>query len=206
MTPIDILRANPVVAILRGVRPNEVLDVAQVLVDAGFKVIEVPLNSPEPLKSLERVASKFGPDVLVGAGTVLTAARADDCARAGARLILSPNMNTAVIRRSVELGLVSMPGVATVSEAFNALDAGAHALKMFPADVLGTASLKAWRAVVPHGTAFYAVGGMDARNIRDFRMAGAAGVGLGSSLYVPGMALDELARRARLLLAAWAVD
>ena len=206
MTPIDILRANPVVAILRGVRPNEVLDVAQVLVDAGFKVIEVPLNSPEPLKSLERVASKFGPDVLVGAGTVLTAARADDCARAGARLILSPNMNTAVIRRSVELGLVSMPGVATVSEAFNALDAGAHALKMFPADVLGTASLKAWRAVVPPGTAFYAVGGMDARNIRDFRMAGAAGVGLGSSLYVPGMALDELARRARLLLAAWAVD
>ena len=140
---------------------------------------------------------------MVGAGTVLTAEQVDDCARAGATLILSPTMNRSVITRTRERGLFSIPGVATPSEGFDALDAGAHALKMFPADVLGTASIKAWRAVFPPSTAFFSVGGIGAHNLREFRLAGATGVGLGSSLFVPGIAPVELGQRARALHAAW---
>ena len=201
---LDFLQAHPVVAILRGITPDTVLDVTQVLFDAGFRVIEVPLNSPQALRSIETIHRVLGQRVLVGAGTVLTPEQVDACALAGATLILSPNMNPRVIGRSREHGLLSMPGVATPSEAFAALDAGAHALKLFPADVLGTASIKAWRAVVPPATGFFAVGGIGAHNLREFRLAGATGVGLGTSLFVPGLALHELAGRAQALLAAWA--
>ncbi len=192
------------VAILRGVRPEEVLDVAQVLVESGFRAIEVPLNSPDPLRSIERLAARLDASVLVGAGTVMSAADVDAVHAAGARLVLSPHRDVAVIRRTRERGLLSMPGVATPSEAFEALAAGAHALKLFPADVLGPASFKAWSSVLPAGTAMYAVGGVDAANLGTFRRSGARGAGLGSSLYSPGVSLDELRRRAQALVAAWA--
>lgn len=200
---MGILRAHPLLAILRGVTPGEVLAVADVLLRVGFRVIEVPLNSPSALASIALLARAMQADVVVGAGTVLTADQAKACARAGARLILSPNLNPAVVRQTVSLGLTSMPGVATASEGFAALEAGAHALKLFPADVLGTASVKAWRAVFDPATAFYAVGGVADDNMTAFRRAGATGVGLGSSLYQPGIALDELARRAAVMWAAW---
>lgn len=200
---MGILRAHPLVAILRGVTPDEVLAVADILLRAGFRVIEVPLNSPSALDSIGMLARAMQADVVVGAGTVLTVDQAKACAQAGARLILSPNLNPAVVRQTVSLGLTSMPGVATPSEGFAALEAGAHALKLFPADVLGTVSVKAWRAVFDPATAFYGVGGIAADNMAAFRRAGATGVGLGSSLYQPGIALDELARRAALMWAAW---
>ena len=197
------LLANPVVAILRGVTPDTVLGVAQVLLDAGFRVIEVPLNSPSPLVSIEALAREFGAEVLVGAGTVLSPAQVDDVVAAGARLVLSPNCHAPVIAQTLCHGALAMPGVATPSEAFAALAAGAQTLKLFPADVLGTASLKGWRAVLPAGTPMFGVGGIGVDNLASFRQAGAAGVGLGSSLYVPGIGLTELAQRARQLLAAW---
>ena len=201
--PLQHLLAHPVVAILRGVTPDTVLGVAQVLLDAGFRVIEVPLNSPSPLASIEALAREFGADVLVGAGTVLSPAQVDDVVAAGAGLVLSPNCHAEVIAQTLRHGVLAMPGVATPSEAFAALAAGAQTLKLFPADVLGTASFKGWRAVLPKDTPMFGVGGIDADNLASFRRAGAAGVGLGSSLYVPGISLDELAQRARQLLAAW---
>jgi 2-dehydro-3-deoxyphosphogalactonate aldolase len=201
--PLQHLLAHPVVAILRGVTPDTVLGVAQVLLDAGFRVIEVPLNSPSPLASIEALAREFGADVLVGAGTVLSPAQVDDVVAAGAGLVLSPNCHAPVIAQTLRHGVLAMPGVATPSEAFAALAAGAQTLKLFPADVLGTASFKGWRAVLPKDTPMFGVGGIDADNLASFRQAGAAGVGLGSSLYVPGIGLTELALRARQLLAAW---
>lgn len=202
-TALQTLLARPVVAILRGVQPDEVVAVADVLMEAGFTTIEVPLNSPQPLQSIERLAAHCPHGVLVGAGTVLRAADVDACAAAGARLVLAPNLNPLVVQRAVALGLAAMPGVATPSEGFAALEAGAQLLKVFPADVLGTASIKAWRSVFPAGTAFFAVGGIGADNMAAFRQAGAAGVGLGSSLYAPGIGLEELRTRARRMLAAW---
>lgn len=204
MKPVqDIIFSNPLVAILRGVKPHEILEVADVLIAAGFRVIEIPLNSPEPFDSIERLARYAPESVVVGAGTVLSAADVDRAAAAGAQLMLSPNMNVSVIEHTAGRGLFSMPGVATVSEAFTALGAGASALKVFPADVLGTATIKAWRSVLPAAAPLFAVGGVDAKNIPLFRAAGVGGAGLGSSLYVPGMALVALALRARALLDAW---
>lgn len=202
-TSFERLMANPVIAILRGVTPDRVLDVAHVLLDAGFKVIEVPLNSLNALASIEAVAREFGQDALVGAGTVLTVGHVDAAVSVGASLILSPNRNTEVIARTVLHRAVSMPGVATPSEGFEAMAAGAHALKLFPSDVLGPASVKAWQAVFPAGTPMFSVGGIGVENIRTYRLAGATGVGLGSSLYVPGVSLTELALRAQHLLSAW---
>ena len=199
-----ILQESPLIAILRGVQPDEVLAVADVLLAGGFRAIEVPLNSPEPLLSIERLARHVGAEVAVGAGTVLSVAQADAAAEAGAGLILAPNCHTDVIRRAVQRGLYAMPGVATPTEAFAALDAGAHALKLFPADVLGTVSVKAWKAVLPSGTGMFVVGGIGADNLPAFKSAGARGAGLGSSLYVPGMALDDLRARASRLQTAWA--
>jgi len=200
---LDALLRHPLVAILRGVRPDEVLAVADVLVDSGFGAIEVPLNSPDPCASIALLAARYGQAVVIGAGTVLDAAAVQRCAHAGARLILAPNRNGDVIAATRAAGLVAMPGVATPSEAFDALAAGAQALKLFPADVLGAASFKGWRAVLPADLPLFAVGGVDAGNLRAFRDAGAAGAGLGSSLYAPGRALDDLRSRAGRLLAAW---
>ena len=198
---------NPVegvIAILRGVRPDEVLDVARALVAGGVAVIEVPLNSPQPFDSLARLAREAGAlGVRVGAGTVLNAGDVDRAAAAGATLVLAPNLDAAVGQRTVQRGLFSMPGVATPSEGFAALAAGAHGLKLFPGEVLSAPVLKAWRAVFAPGTAFYAVGGVGEHNIAAYRAAGARGVGVGSALYAPGVTLTELTRRARVLVQCW---
>jgi len=192
-----------VIAILRGVTPKEVLAVGEVLVDSGIFCIEVPLNSPDPFDSIEALAREFGDRALIGAGTVLTADQVDRVADAGARLALSPNFDAAVVRRTKARNLASMPGVATPTEGFAALAAGADALKLFPSELLGTAALKAWRAVFPAGTQMYSVGGVGLDNIAAFKAAGATGVGIGSALYAPGVAIEELARRARALADRW---
>lgn len=199
----SVLAANPLIAILRGIGTCDVLRVAQTLVSSGFRVIEIPLNSPEAFRSIKLLSNQSDEMTVIGAGTAVSADDVDRAAAAGAKLILSPHMDTAVVRRAVELGLFSMPGVATPSEAFAALQAGAHAIKIFPANVLGPASINAWRAVLPKNVAMYAVGGIDNVNMTEFRAAGVTGAGLGSSLYFPGIALDELAMRAERLLRAW---
>lgn len=192
-----------VIAILRGVTPEEVLAVAQALLRAGITVIEVPLNSPRPLDSIAQLAAQHGREALVGAGTVLTPEEVDAVAQAGAQLVLSPNLDPAVVRRARERGLWSMPGVATPSEGFAALAAGADGLKLFPGEMLGPPVLKAWRAVFPRSVSLYAVGGVGVDNLAAYRAAGAAGAGVGSSLYTPGMEPQEAERRARELLTAW---
>jgi 2-dehydro-3-deoxyphosphogalactonate aldolase len=205
MNPLqDRSLLNGVIAILRGVTPGEVLDVAAVLHAAGVRVIEVPLNSPQPFDSIARLAGAWGNRVLVGAGTVLTPEDVDRVADAGGRLVLAPNFDAAVVRQTKARGLLSVPGVATPSEGFAALAAGADALKLFPAEMMGPPVLKAWRAVFPPGTAMLPVGGVGVANLAAFKAAGAVGAGIGSSLYAPGVALDELGQRARALVAAWA--
>jgi 2-dehydro-3-deoxyphosphogalactonate aldolase len=192
-----------VIAILRGVAPDEVLAVAQALLRAGIGVIEVPMNSPQPLQSIARLAAAHGAQALVGAGTVLTPEDVDAVADAGARLVLAPNFDAAVVRRAKARGLWAMPGVATPSEGFAALAAGADGLKLFPGEMLGPPVLKAWRAVFPSHVPLYAVGGVGADNLATYRAAGAVGAGVGSSLYTPGLEPAEIERRARALLAAW---
>lgn len=197
------LDAMPLVAILRGVTPDEAAAVGGVLVEAGFTLIEVPLNSPEPLRSIEALARAYGETAVVGAGTVLEPERVGEVARAGGALIVMPHADTAVIGAAVAQGLICTPGVATPTEGFAALRAGATALKMFPADTLGSAALKAWQAVFPKGTRFLPVGGITPTGMAEWRAAGAAGFGIGSALYTPGVGLDELRRRAERFVAAW---
>jgi len=193
-----------VIAILRGVRPDEVLDVARALIEGGVAVMEVPLNSPQPFDSIARLAREAAAwGVRIGAGTVLSEADVDRATDAGATLIVSPNFDAAVVRRSVQRGLFSLPGVATPTEGFAALAAGAHGLKLFPGEMLGPPVMKAWRAVFAPGTAMYAVGGVGEHTIAAYKAAGAAGVGVGSSLYAPGVAPAELARRAKTLVQCW---
>lgn len=192
-----------VIAILRGVTPAEVLAVGRALFDNGIRVIEVPLNSPSPLESIERLAREFGQQALIGAGTVLSADDADRVADAGARLVLSPNFDAGVVQRTKARGLWSMPGVATPSEGFAALAAGADALKLFPAELLGPPVLKAWRSVFAPATPMFAVGGVGEHNLLAFRRAGASGAGIGSSLYAPGTAPELLVERARRLVSLW---
>lgn len=189
-----------IVAILRGVTPDTVADVADCLVQCGIRTIEVPLNSPRALESIGVLHARFAGQATIGAGTVLSVEQVEAVAQAGGTLVLSPNINVAVIRRTRELGLISIPGVATPTEAFAALDAGATALKLFPADVLGVASLKAWRSVLPPDVSIYAVGGIEANNAAAFLAAGAVGVGVGGWLYQPGRGLAELRDRAGQLV------
>lgn len=194
--------ACPLVAILRGLTPDAAPDVGDALVEAGFRLIEVPLNSPEPLRSIAILAERLAGRAVVGAGTVLTPAQVDAVATAGGTLVVSPNVDPAVIAATVAAGLVSLPGYQTPTEAFTALAAGATALKLFPADVATPLALKAHRAVLPPGTRVLAVGGVVPDSIAGWRQAGADGFGLGSNLYRPGKAADDVARDAASFVAA----
>lgn len=192
----------PLVAIIRGVTPADVEGVAGALLDAGFRIIEVPLNSPEPLVSIERLAKMLGDRATVGAGTVLTTADVRRVADAGGRIIVSPNTDAEVIGATVAAGLVSSPGYFTPSEAFTAAKAGAHVLKLFPAEAAGPGVVKAQLAVLPRDIPLVVVGGVRPDNMRPYVEAGAKGFGLGSSLYKPGMATGEVAANARAFVAA----
>jgi 2-dehydro-3-deoxyphosphogalactonate aldolase len=192
----------PLVAILRGVRPDEVEAIGDELVAAGFTLIEVPINSPDPLDSIARLARRFGGRAVVGAGTVLTAAHVQAVIDAGGTMIISPNANLSVIAASAAAGVVSLPGIATPSEAFAALDAGATALKIFPAEAASPAVVKAMLAVLPKGTRLLPVGGISPDTMEPWRAAGAAGFGLGSALYKPGMTAADVGEHARQFIAA----
>ena len=196
------LHTLPLVAILRGITPDEAVPVGQALVDAGWSLIEVPLNSPRPLDSIRALVQAF-PQALVGAGTVLRADQVRAVAATGAGLIVSPNTQLDVLAEGLRLGLVCLPGVATPTEAFAALAAGAHGLKLFPAEWLPPAGLKAMRAVLPTGTRLLPVGGITPDTMAAYRAAGAAGFGIGSALYKPGMSVAEVAVQARRFADAW---
>ncbi len=191
------------VAILRGIAPDEVEGVAGILAEAGFEAIEVPLNSPEPFASIERLARSFGAALLVGAGTVLEPEDVDRLRDAGGRLMVSPNIDEAVLRRAVELGLVTLPGVFTATEALAALRCGASALKIFPASALGPGGLAAIRAVLPADTVMGAVGGVSEADFAAYAAAGVRCFGLGSSLYRPGDAPQAVAAKAQAVIAAY---
>jgi len=199
--PHDFARhfaACPLVAVLRGIRPDEVEAVGGALLDAGIGIMEVPLNSPEPFESITRLAERVGDRGLVGAGTVLDREAVLRVHAAGGQLVVSPGSDPAVIGATVDAGMVAMPGFFTPTEAFAALAAGAHALKFFPAEAATPAVLRALRAVLPRELAVLAVGGMTPEGIAAWRAAGADGFGLGSALYKPGMtpeAVGEVARR-----------
>lgn len=192
----------PLVAILRGIRPEEAEPVCAALEAAGIAVVEVPLNSPEPLDSIRRLAARFGDRLLIGAGTVTTPAEVEAVARAGGRLIVSPHADTAVVRAAKAAGLLACPGFLTPTEAFALLAAGADALKLFPAEAASPAVLRALLAVLPAGTRLLPVGGMDAGTIPAWRAAGAAGFGIGSALYRPGDDASAVAAKAAALLSA----
>ncbi len=196
MTLDEALAACPLIAILRGVRPDEVLDHAQALYAAGIRAIEVPLNSPDPLESVARLAKAFGETCVVGAGTVLSVAQVEAVFAAGGRLIVSPNADAAVIARTVALGMYSAPGVGTATEAFAAIAAGANHLKLFPAATYGPSHLKQLRAVLPQDVAVLAVGGVGPDTMRDWFAAGALGFGLGSELYKAGQSVVETSAKA----------
>ena len=193
----------PLVAILRGLRPDEALAVGEVLVAAGFRILEVPLNSPDPFASIRLLADAYGDVALVGAGTVTEVDAVDRLRDARGRLVVMPHTDPAVIGAAKAAGLACVPGVATPSEAFLALRAGADALKLFPAETLGPAALKAWRAILPAATSVLPVGGITPENMASWRAAGAAGFGLGSALYRPGATPAEVADAATRFAAAW---
>lgn len=199
----DALEDLPLVAILRGLTPDEAVPVGEALVAAGFRLIEVPLNSPRPLESIARLSAAFGHRAVVGAGTVLRVADVGAVADAGGRLIVSPNSNAAVIAETRRRGLWSVPGVFTASEAFAALDAGAHALKLFPAEGASPAVVRALRAVLPPEVPLLAVGGISADNMTPWLAAGAAGFGIGSSLYRPGRDAAQVGAEAARFVAAF---
>ena len=206
MTPIATFDAAfarcPLVAILRGVRPDEVEAMGDALVAAGFTLIEVPMNSPDPLDSVARLARRFEGRAVIGAGTVLRVEGVEAVAAAGGTMVISPNANPAVIAASAERGLVSLPGIATPTEAFVALAAGATALKLFPAEAAAPPVVKAMLAVLPKGTRLLPVGGITADGMTPWLAAGAAGFGLGSALYKPGSSVGDVARNARAFVDA----
>ncbi len=192
----------PLIAILRGLTPAEAPAIGQALVDSGFAIIEVPLNSPEPLQSIATLTRIF-PSALVGAGTVLNTQQVKDVHAVGGRLVVAPNFNPAVVDQALALGMVVLPGVATPTEAFAALDAGAHGLKLFPAEMISPATVKALRAVLPQDAALMPVGGITPDNIAAYRAAGATGFGLGSALYAPGRSAQAVQQQAQTFVRAF---
>ena len=192
----------PLIAIIRGVTPDECEAIGAALYEGGIRIIEVPLNSPDPLESIRRLSKKFGERALIGAGTVIHPDQVLDVARAGGRIIVSPSTNVEVIRTSVAAGLVSCPGSFTPTEAFTALDSGAHALKLFPAEGASPAVVKAQRAVLPRDVRLIVVGGVGPDNMAPWLEAGASGFGLGSGIYKPGQSPEATLERARAFASA----
>lgn len=197
------MKSLPLIAILRGVRPEEALPVGMALAEAGFRIIEVPLNSPQPLQSIDTLARTLGDACLIGAGTVMSAAQVAEVADAGGKLIVMPHGDAAVIRAAKSRGLQCAPGIATPTEGFAALAAGADALKLFPAELLSPAALKAIRAVFPKDVLFVPVGGITPDNMAGYAAAGANGFGLGSALYKPGMSAAQVKANALAFVKAW---
>lgn len=193
----------PLVAILRGIRPDEVVSIGHTLTGAGFRILEVPLNSPQPMDSIRRLVDALGERYLIGAGTVMTPAQVAEVAAAGGRLVVMPHADVNVIRAAKAAGLVCVPGVATPTEAFAALAAGADGLKLFPAEQASPRVLKAWRAVLPQDVAVLPVGGITPDTMTPWVAAGASGFGIGSALYAPGIDLTEADRRAHAFAQAW---
>jgi 2-dehydro-3-deoxyphosphogalactonate aldolase len=192
----------PLIAILRGVKPDEVLAIVEVLEHAGIAIVEVPLNSPQPMDSIARLAREFGERLLIGAGTVMSAAQAGEIADAGGRLVVTPHADATVTRAAKQRGLLAVPGFFTPAEAFAMLAAGADALKLFPAEGASPAVLRALRAVLPAGTAVLPVGGIDSSNMAAWQAAGAAGFGIGSAIYRPGDSPATVAAKAHALVSA----
>lgn len=197
------LQPLPLVAILRGLHPDHALEIGTAIVDAGFRVLEVPLNSPQPLESIRLLADAFGDRCLIGAGTVLSTAKVHEVAAAGGCLIVMPHADTAVIAEAKRAGLYCVPGVSTPTEAFAALHAGADALKIFPAEAIPPAVVKAWRAVLPPELALLPVGGITPDNMGPYVAAGARGFGIGSALFAPGRSVADTAERARAFATSW---
>lgn len=197
------MSSRPLIAILRGVTPPEAEPVGAVLIEAGITRIEVPLNSPTPLESIAILAAQFGEKAEIGAGTVLSPADVRAVAKAGGRMIVSPNFDPEVVTETKRLGLASYPGVLTPSECFAALKAGADGLKLFPASLVGPSGLKAVRAVLPSGTKVFAVGGAGPENMAEWVKASADGFGLGTSLYVPGLPAADVRKRALRIVEAF---
>lgn len=193
----------PFFAVLRGLPPGDALAVGEVLFEVGFRILEVPLNSPRPLDSIAALARRFGDDALVGAGTVSRTAEVDEVRRAGGRIVVMPHTSTTVIRHAVAEGMIVVPGATTPSECFEALHAGAHGLKLFPAEIVSPAAVRAIRAVLPKEVLLFPVGGITPEKLRPYREAGADGFGLGSALYRPGAPASEVAERARAFAEAW---
>ena len=194
--------ALPLVAILRGLKPEEALEVGQAIVNAGFQILEVPLNSPDPLRSIQILAEAL-PNALVGAGTVTTAQQVRDIKAAGGQIIISPHLDDNVVCEAVNLGLISMPGVATPTEAFRAIALGAHGLKLFPAEMISPSVVKSMRAVLPGYVRLIPVGGIGAHNMADYRQCGASGFGIGSALYAPGKTVQAIGESAAAFVRAW---
>ena len=204
--PADLLKTSlqqlPLVAILRGLTPQEAPAIGQSLVDAGFVLLEVPLNSPQALDSIAALATQH-PRLLIGAGTVISASDVREVRAAGGRLVISPHFDAEVVREALRLGMACMPGVATPSEAFAALRAGAHALKLFPAEMIGPAVVKALRAVLPASVPLLPVGGIAPDNMAAYRAAGASGFGMGSALYKPGQSAAATHAAALRFIGVW---
>jgi 2-dehydro-3-deoxyphosphogalactonate aldolase len=197
-----VMRRLPLVAILRGLTPAQAPAIGAALTDAGFGLIEVPLNSPEPLVSIERLVAAH-PEALIGAGTVLTVQEVHAVHAAGGRLVVSPCLDVAVVRAALDRSMVCLPGVLSPSEAFAALRAGAHGLKLFPAEMTPPPVVKALRAVIPPQVPLLPVGGVTPQNLAAYRAAGASGAGLGSALYRPGDDADTVRAQARAFVQAW---
>lgn len=192
----------PLIAILRGLTPAEAPAIGEALVRSGFAIIEVPLNSPEPFKSIATLTQQF-PQALIGAGTVLNVQQVKEVHAAGGRLVVAPNFNPAVVAQALALNMVVLPGVATPTEAFAALDAGAHGLKLFPAEMITPATVKALRAVLPKTAALMPVGGITPDNMAAYLAAGASGFGLGSALYAPGRSAQAVQQQAQAFVRAF---
>ena len=199
----DALEACGIIAILRGVSPDDVSAVSNVLYDAGIRIVEVPLNSPDPFTSISRLARDFDGRMVVGAGTVLSVQNVNMLKQSGGSISVSPDCNPETIAHAISLGLVPLPGVFTPTEAFTAIRAGAKHLKLFPAEAASPTTVKAWRAVLPRDVKIHAVGGVTTQNMGEWLACGVSGFGIGSSLYKPGMSLGAVAESANTLVAAW---